>query len=74
MSDHVPDDWRLVSGAIICQMRDGDPRNSDLIAAAPELLEALKWALDYVPDDLDPDHHEALENAHAVVQRAGGYL
>ena len=42
MSDHVPDDWRLASGSIVCQMRDGDPRNAHLVAAAPELLEALE--------------------------------
>ena len=48
--------------------------NAHLIAAAPELLEALKWALEQIADDLDPDHQEALQNAQAVVQRAGGYL
>jgi hypothetical protein len=46
MSDHVPDDWRLASGSIICQMRDGDPRDAHLVAAAPELLEALEMALE----------------------------
>lgn len=41
MSDHVPDDWRLTSGSIVCQMRDGDPRDAHLVAAAPELLASL---------------------------------
>ena len=41
MSDHVPDDWRLTSGSIVCQMRDGDPQDAHLVAAAPELLAAL---------------------------------
>jgi hypothetical protein len=48
MSDHVPDDWRLTSGSIICQMRDGDPRDAHLVAAAPELLAALEFALEAV--------------------------
>jgi hypothetical protein len=48
--------------------------NAHLIAAAPELLEALNWALEQISDDLDPDHQEALQNAQAVVQRAEGYL
>ena len=48
--------------------------NARLIAKAPELLEALKWALSQISDDLDPDHQEALQNAQAVVQRAEGSL
>ena len=48
--------------------------NAHLIAAAPELLETLKWALEQIADDLDPDHQEALQNAQAVVQRAEGSL
>jgi hypothetical protein len=48
--------------------------NAHLIAAAPELLEALKWALEQIADDLDPDHQEAFDAAFAVATRAGGYL
>jgi hypothetical protein len=47
--------------------------NIDLACAAPELLEALKWALDQINDDLDPDHQAALEAAHAVVAKATGH-
>ena len=42
MSDYVPNDWALSQGSIVCQMRDGDPRDAHLIAAAPELLAALE--------------------------------
>jgi hypothetical protein len=48
--------------------------NAHLIATAPELLEALKWALEQIADDLDPDHQEAFDAAFAVASRAGGYL
>jgi hypothetical protein len=46
--------------------------NIDLIAAAPELLDALEWALAQIPDDLDPDHQEALAAAHAALAQAKG--
>jgi len=48
--------------------------NAQLIAAAPELLEALKWALEQIADDLSPDHQESFDAAFAVATRAGGYL
>lgn len=43
--------------------------NIELISAAPELLAALKWALEQIDDDLDPDHQAALAAARAVVER-----
>jgi hypothetical protein len=43
--------------------------NARLIAAAPQLLESLKWALEQISDDLDPDHQEALEAALGVLTR-----
>jgi hypothetical protein len=46
--------------------------NARLIAAAPELADALAWALDQIEDDLCPDHQEALEHARAVLARAQG--
>jgi hypothetical protein len=48
--------------------------NARLIATAPELLESLKWALEQIADDLDPDHQAAFDAAFAVVMRAKGYL
>lgn len=46
--------------------------NAQLIAAAPELLEALRWALDQIDDSLDPDHCEALAAAHRAIAKATG--
>jgi hypothetical protein len=46
--------------------------NARLIAAAPELADALAWALDQIEDDLCPDHQAALEHARAVLARAQG--
>ena len=44
--------------------------NAYLIAAAPDLLVALQWALSQMDDDLDPDHQEAMKAAHETVARA----
>lgn len=46
--------------------------NAALIAAAPDLLAALQWALSQIEDDLDLDHQAALQAAHAAVARATG--
>ena len=48
--------------------------NARLIAKAPELLEALQWALSQISDDLDLDQQEALDSAHGLVMRFGGSL
>jgi hypothetical protein len=44
--------------------------NARLIAAAPELLTALEWALEQLEDDLDPDYQLAFDAAMATVQKA----
>lgn len=51
---------------------EGEHINGDanLIAAAPELLVALRWALDQIEDDLDFDHQAALEAAHIALRNA----
>jgi len=46
--------------------------DADLIAAAPDLLDALAWALDQLDDDLDLDHQDALRAARATLARATG--
>lgn len=44
--------------------------NAALIASAPELLDALIWAVDQIEDSLDPDHQEALEACKATIAKA----
>ncbi len=60
--------------AQVCQQPDGaeTEANIDLIAAAPELLEALQWALSQIEDDLSPDHQAALDAARAAIAKATG--
>ena len=70
MSDHVPDDWRLASGSIICQMRDGDPRYAHLVAAAPELQAALEMALESL-DAVDvPQEWDCRSKVRAAIAKA----
>ena len=47
-----------------------DEANARLIAAAPDLLNALGWALTQVDDDLCPDHQAALNAAYAAIAKA----
>jgi hypothetical protein len=54
-------------------IRDGEGEaNARLIAAAPDLLDALFWALSQIEDDLDPDHQAALASAWAAIAKATG--
>ena len=46
--------------------------NARLIASAPDLLEALTWALAQIENDLDPDHQAAFDGARAALARATG--
>lgn len=46
--------------------------NARLIAAAPELLEALKWAVQQIKDDLDLDHREAMDACLTAIAKAEG--
>lgn len=36
----------------------------------PELVDALRWALSQIDDDLDPDHRAALTGARKVLAQA----
>ena len=42
--------------------------NARLIAKAPDLRDALAWALDQIEDDLDPDHQAALAHARSLLE------
>jgi hypothetical protein len=46
--------------------------NARLIAAAPALAAALRWALEQLDDDLDLDHRQALADARALLARIEG--
>lgn len=53
------------------------PGNARLIAAAPALLAALKWAVDCPDmnlDDMDPDTIAALDGARQAIAKAEGTL
>jgi hypothetical protein len=72
MSDYVPNDWRLSQGSIVCQMRDRDPQDARLIAAAPELLAALDgiiqwWMETESGDDMPMD---LFDRAHGAIAKA----
>lgn len=60
----------------IATVEHGDPdeleANTRLIARAPDLANALQWALDLIEDDLDPAHQQALAHARAVLAQATG--
>jgi hypothetical protein len=43
--DEMGTDWHSDTGSLICEMRDGEMGNAPLIAAAPELLDALEALL-----------------------------
>lgn len=58
-----------LDGDTICNPSPMGNRKAKLIAAAPELLDALRWALDQIEDDLDPDHQAALSAAQDLVER-----
>jgi hypothetical protein len=88
MSDYTPGPWYVqpsdnpffgllikpIPGQVVAQT---DPTwnqadNARLIAAAPELVEALQWALAQIEDDPDPDHRQAFDAARAVLAKATG--
>lgn len=73
--DGTPALWDIVqrsSGGTVAEIQSHNPDDAELVAAAPDLLAALQWALSQIEDSLDPDHQAALESARAVVARATG--
>jgi hypothetical protein len=46
--------------------------NAALMAASPELLEALRWAVEQIADDLCPDHQAALDGCRQAIAKAEG--
>lgn len=52
--------------------REAMEANARLIAAAPDLLEALQWALEQIEPDLDLDHQDAMTLARIAVAQATG--
>jgi len=47
-------------------------RSAPLYASAPDLLDALDWALRQIEDDLDPDHQAAFDAACFTLAKAKG--
>ncbi len=78
---HDERSWGLSQGSLIAQMRDVDPVNARLIAAAPELLEALEVLLGKYNavmggDSLDPNRGKTIweKRALAAIAKAKGSL
>ena len=59
-------------GCYTAQTEAQGAANARLIAAAPDLLEALQWAIEQIEDDLDPDHQAAIVAARAAIAKAEG--
>jgi hypothetical protein len=76
-ASHISDDERIGiitndNGIIVGCGSHLTEANARLIAAAPDLLAALEWAMDQIEDDLDLDHQEAVKAAYAAIARAKG--
>ena len=85
MSKHTPGPWnwqRPISrnlanclsggGRPLLRCIDVSDADAALIAEAPALADALRWALEQIEDSLDPDHQAALAEAQATLNRATG--
>lgn len=72
-----PRSWGLFTGSLICQMRDCPDSmmaNARLIAAAPELLAALKLCADKLalwPEGSNPEFFPSLKAARAAIAKSG---
>ena len=69
--------WDIVqrsSGGTVAEIQSHNPDDAALVAAAPELLEALRTMVDYFGPHPDVDNglDEALTVARAAIARATG--
>ena len=63
------------NSGLVCNVIDSGERGqskANLIAAAPELLTALEWALENLDDDLDLDFQAAKTQCEMLVKKAKG--
>ena len=71
--NHDNTEWALESGICLCTMRDVHPANARLIAAAPELLEALEALLEQADlGEVDEETALVVEQARAAIAKANG--
>lgn len=79
-SPHVPGDWRVESGSLICEMRDTlcQPHDANLIATAPELLAACEMALEILKGEMTQDEENfdmppvVVDRLEAAIEKAKG--
>ena len=86
-AQHTPGPWTLgKDDGVTCLVSSEDERiarvfcgnsldNARLIAAAPDLLDALQWLVDLMPDpelDIDTVQREQVIKAKAVIAKATG--
>jgi len=71
--DPRPGNWTLATGSIVCVLRDQEKQDADarLIAAAPELLEALEGIIEIGKRDMsNPKYDEYFEAARKAIVKA----
>ena len=72
---HDEKGWFLLSESgpdIMAEPFDCSDSDARLISSAPDLLDALDWALRQIEDDLCPDHQAAFDAALSTLRKAKG--